>query len=143
MRWRMRCVSIIVDETLQRHLSFSLTHTYTYTTQSPISSCKTTQQLQERRDFNTKSSIYNNMRAKIRARTVDLDIETSVNTAEAIKAATNRALSGETAADSSPFTPDLSNISNGATGFPKKPNLLMGAMVVNYLNGVGTRENIS
>ena len=50
------------------------------------------------------------MRAKIRARTADLNIEKSITAAEAIKVATNRALSGETAAASSPFTPDLSNI---------------------------------
>ena len=50
------------------------------------------------------------MPAKIRACTAYLDIEKSVTTAEAIKAATDRALSSETAAASSPFTPDLSKI---------------------------------
>jgi len=74
---------------------------------------------EERRDFNAKSSTYDDMRAKIRARTADLDIEKSVTTAEAIKAATDRALSGEAAAASSPFTPDLSKITDGAAGFSK------------------------
>ena len=44
------------------------------------------------------------MRGKIRTRTADLDIEKSVTTAEAIKAATDSALSVEAAAASSPFT---------------------------------------
>ena len=50
------------------------------------------------------------MRGKIRTRTADLDIEKSVTTAEAIKAATDCALSSETATASSPFTSDLSKI---------------------------------
>ena len=54
-----------------------------------------------------------------------------------------RALSSETAAALSPFTPDLSKITDGATVFSKKPNLLIGMMVMAYLNGVGTRENVS
>ena len=124
-------------------LFLTYTHTFTYTTQSPISSCKTTQRLQERRGINAKFSIYDDMRAKIRARTADLDIEKSVTTAEAIKAATDRALSGDAAAASSPFTSDLSKITDGATAFSKTPNSLMGTMVATYSNGVGTRENIS
>ena len=83
------------------------------------------------------------MRAKIRAHTADLDIEESATTAEAIKAATDRALSGDAAAASSPFTSDLSKITDGATAFSKTPNSLMGTMVATYSNGVGTRENIS
>jgi len=77
---------------------------------------------EERRDFNAKSDSFEEMRSKIRARTADLSIEKSVTTAEAIKAATDRALSGEAAAASSPFTPDLSAFEDGGSPFsPKTP----------------------
>jgi len=75
---------------------------------------------EERRDFDAKSSTYSDMRDKIRARTADLDIEKSVTTAEAIKAATDRALSGEAASASSPFTPDLSKITDSVSPFSTK-----------------------
>jgi len=63
---------------------------------------------EERKEFNAQASNFDAMRAKIRARTADLDIEKSVTTSEAIKAATDRALAGEASAASSPFAPDLS-----------------------------------
>lgn len=52
---------------------------------------------EEDRNFASKKSTYDSMRDRIRARTSDLSMEKSVTTAEAIKAATNRAMAGEAA----------------------------------------------
>jgi len=52
---------------------------------------------EENEAFDANKSSYDSMRAEIRARTSNLNMEKSVTTAEAIKAATNRAMAGEAA----------------------------------------------
>lgn len=71
---------------------------------------------QENKTFEGNKGTYDDMRAKIRARTTDLSMEKSVTTAEAIKAATNRAMAGEAA--STP-TVDLSKFNDALLENPE------------------------
>jgi len=71
---------------------------------------------EENQAFESNKGTYDDMRAKIRARTTDLSMEKSVTTAEAIKAATNRAMAGE-AADTP--TVDLSKFNDALLENPE------------------------
>jgi len=71
---------------------------------------------EENKTFEGNKGTYDDMRAKIRARTTDLSMEKSVTTAEAIKAATNRAMAGEAAATP---TVDLSKFNDALLENPE------------------------
>jgi len=71
---------------------------------------------EEDENFESNKSTYDTMREQIRARTSDLSMEKSVTTAEAIKAATNRAMAGEAAATP---TVDLSKFNDALLENPE------------------------